>query len=421
MVEFNKIRIVVFAVMMAIPMMILANEYSLEECKIEATKDNAEAQWQLGQRYENGDGVKRNTLRALTQYKKAAAKKHRKACAKLANLYKNGILVQKDLVLAAKYEAWAKGENGELAAAQTRGMVEKSNVDEIEIALDYILGRNGKGKDPKTGIRILYQSAKDNPVAQKIFVDRWSNGDLDGSLGVLSSDEYDMIIPWFKDAWDRGNKRAGLILGNDAYLRKKYSLALEYWKGSGLAYSWYLVGRFYSTYLEEGKGGGPEKVRDETKSRKAFEICLTINSNFEDAKIELSFIYLWPQKSENENLYKARDYFSYFLKKHPNNEWYNYGYGVAGYRIAIVKFFAKWPESEMSKLISLSKQFNDEYSAFARMPKWERERIKKDYEMMCKDFDETKSMQEKYIFYIKKAANLGLKPAQDYLSSITED
>jgi len=392
------------------PFMLVAAEYSLDECQSKASEGNAEAQWQLGQRYENGEGVKKNTMRALAQYKKAAEQKHKKACAKLADLYESGKFVKKDPVLSAKYKAWAEGDNGELAAAQARTSVAKSKEDEIETALDYILGRNGKPKDPKTGIRILYQSAKDKPIAQKVFVDRWSKGDLDGALEVLSDEEWEKILPWYKNAWEAGNKRAGLVLGNDAYSRKQYSAALGYWQGSGMAKCWYFVGRFYATWSEEGKGGGPSGMRDETKARKAYERCLRIDCSWDDAKFDLGCLYLFAKNRENENLVEAKKIFSYFLKKDPNNKWYNYDYGLAGYWLQRSQFDRKWPKQRVDTLFAWAKQYEDR-----SVPDWDRRNMQ-DYNRMIDELKSVQRSQQEYVTYIRKASNLGCEPAQKFIS-----
>ena len=415
MAEFNKIHISLIVAFLFMPVLLLATEYSLEECQAKAADGNAEAQWQLGLRYENGDGIKKNNMRALAQYKKAAERKHRKACAKLADFYENGKFVKKDLVLAAKYKAWADGDNGELAAAQARTSVAKSKEDEIETALDYILGRNGKPKDPKPGIRILYQSAKDKPIAQKVFVDRWSKGDLDGALAVLSDEEWEKMLPWYKNAWDSGNKRAGLVLGNDAYSRKQYSAALGYWQGSGMAKCWYFVGRFYATWSEEGKGGGPQSMRDETKARKAYEKCLRIDNSWDDAKFDLGCLYLFAKNKENENLSEAKRIFLYFLKKSPDDKWLNYNYGVAGYWLQRSQFDKKWPKHKVDSLLSWAKQ-NEQYSSsYSRIPEYERRNMS-DYNRMIEDWKLFERSREEYVTYIRKAANLGCEPAQKFMN-----
>ena len=415
MEEFNKSKVAMTFAFLMIPAMIFAAEYTLDECQQKAAEGVAEAQWQLGLRYENGDGVKKNNMKAVSQYKKAAEQKHRKACGRLADLYEKGSFVKKDPVLAAKYRAWSQGDNGELAAAQARTSVEKSKEDEIETALDYILGRNGKAKDPKTGIRVLYQSAKDKPIAQRVFVDRWSKGDLDGALEVLSDDEWEKILPWYQNAWNSGNKRAGLVLGNDAYLRKQYSSALGYWQGSGLAKCWYFVGRFYATWSEEGKGGGPSSMKDETKARKAYEKCLRIDSSWDDAKFDLGCLYLFAKNKENKNLSEAKKIFAYFLKKAPNDKWYNYDYGLAGYWHQRSQFDKKWPKRRVDTLLAWAKQYEQYQSSYSRVPEYERRNIA-DYNRMIEDWKSFERSREEYVSYIQKAANLGCEPAQKFMS-----
>ena len=415
MVESNKSMLAAAFALLMIPAMVFAAEYTLDECRQKAAEGNAEAQWQLGQRYENGDGVKKNSMKAVSCYKKAAEQRHQKACSKLADLYEQGSFVKKDPVLAAKYRAWSQGDNGELAAVQARKSVEKSQEDEIETALDYILGRNGKPKDPKTGIRILDQSAKDKPIAQRVFVDRWSKGDLDGALEVLSDDEWEKILPWYKNAWEGGNKRAGLVLGNDAYARRQYSSALAYWQGSGLAKCWYLVGRFYATWSEEGKGGGPSNMRDETKARKAYERCLRIDKTWDDAKFDLGCLYLFAKNSENENLLEAKKIFSYFLKRDSNNQWYNYDYGLSGYWHQRSQFNKKWPKDRIDFLLSWGKRYEN-----ASIPKYER-RTLQEYNRMIDDWKSMTRAQEEFVPYIRKAANMGCKPAIKFMDDYNKD
>ena len=418
MVEFNKIKVSAIAALIVAPAMMFSAEMSLEECQAMAAKGNAEAQWQLGQRYESGNGIKKNTTRALAQYKKAAEQRHSKACSKLAQFYESGTFVRKDPVLAAKYRAWAEGSNGELAAAQARSAVERDKEDSIETALDYILGRNGKPKDTKTGIRILYQSAHDKPIAQKVFVDRWSKGDLDSALEVLDDEEWEKILPWFKNAWNNGNKSTGLVLGNAAYYRKQYSQALEYWKGSGLPKAWYFVGRFYSNWCEEGSGGGPLSMRDETKARMAYERCLKLDSSYDEARFNLGLVYLFAKKRENLNIAEAKKVFSYFLKKEPNDMWFNYDYGLAGYLLEAEKFEKKWPKSKTEPLLSWlsSHAGNSDYS----MSGYD-SRMMRECERMHADWSAAKKAQEGFVVYIRKAASLGCEPAQEFMSDYNSD
>lgn len=450
MVAFNKIRLAAVAVMMAAPAVLLAAEYGLDECRAKAAAGDAEAQWQLGLRYEKGDGVRKDGMRALAQYRKAADQKHRKACAKLSDLYERGRLVKRDPVLAAKYKAWAEGGNGELAVAQVKELAKEKD-DEIETALDYILGRNGKPKDPKAGLRLLYQQAKDNPTAQRVFVDRWSQGDLDDALDVLSDDEWQKMIPWYKNAWDGGNKRAGLVLGNEAYSRKRYSSALEYWQGSGLAKCWYLVGKFYATWSEEGKGGGPSDMRDETKSRKAFEKCLRIDSTQDDARFALGTLYLCAEDPGNRDLAEAKRIFAYFLKSDADDKWFNYCYGLTGFRLLQSQFDKKWPSHEVDKLFAWAKaslkrsvrwgersllDYNRMVDGWKTLwPSQEDEALLawakqyidrsmpysrniRDYNRMVDDWKTLRHSQLEFVSYIEKAADLGCEPAREFRSTM---
>lgn len=347
----------------------------LAECKRLAADGDAEALWQLGCRYEKGDGVAANPVKALSQFRKAADKRHKKACARLAEMYENGEIVGKNPVKAAEYRAMATGENPESAVAEAKKLASRSEkkIDEIEIALDYILGRNGKKKDAKTGIRMLYAKAKDNPTAQRVFVDRWSSGDLDDALSALDNEEWSLIIPWFRDAWNRGKKDVGLVLGNESFRQKNYNAAISYWKGSGHPKSWYFVGKLYDPSVEEEDGGGPKHMRNETLARRAYEQCLHIDSKYDDAKFRLGLIYLFSEKKENGDAKKAFKIFSYFIKQSPDNKWINYDYGVAG-------------------LLSMDYKSRD-----------------------------AKRKENEYLSYIRKAARLGCEPAKKLLDDLEHD
>ena len=413
MVEFNKKIVAVIVAVLLIPIAAWSTGYSLEECQRKASAGEAEAQWQLGQRYEMGDGIKKNNVKAIAQYKKAAERKHPKACARLAEFYEKGIIVQKDPVLAAKYQALAKGESGERAAEAAREDVERKKIDEIEVALDYLLGRNGKQKDPAVGIRILYQSAKDKPVAQRVFVERWCHGDLNDAIEALSIKEIEKLRPWFEDAWKRGDKRVGVLLGNLAYDDKEYYKALAYWQACDSAKGWYQIGHFYGDWKEED-GGASSDMKDETKARKALERCIKLDWKFDIAKYELGIIYLFGDKSENLNYTRAKELFANLVRRYPDDKLANYYYGMAGIIILEAQFDRKWPKRKVEELVAWYKEYSNrrKYGETRYEPKldiWNR---------MCKDWDAAKREKEKYIPYIKKAASLGCEAAKEELSKI---
>ena len=285
---------------------------TLSECREKAANGDAEAMWQLGQYYENGDGVRKDKLKAVSQYRKAAENGHAGAYGRLAELYEAGKVVGKDPVKAARYRAMSNGESGEMAAAKAKIKEEKSKVDYIEIALDHILGRNGRPKDPKEGILLLYKEAKDNPTAQRVFVRAWAKGNLDGVLNELGSEEWGLVEPWFKREYDNGFVAAGQILGIAAYERARaaektgkasrpeYEQAVRSWSRSNLAKCWHVVGQFYNPLVNGANNeiSGPEAMKDETKAIKAYENCIKLNECHADARWRLGILYQAAKRKE---------------------------------------------------------------------------------------------------------------------------
>lgn len=386
----------------------LGEKLSLDECKFKASSGDAEAAWQLGQRYEDGDGVRKDNLRAVTQYRKAAEKNHPKACARLAELYDKGRIVGKDAVMAAKYRALANGESAELATAIAKTSEEKAKVDEIEVALDYIIGRNGKQRDAKTGIRLLYQAAKDKPVAQRVFVERWEKGDLDEGLDTIDGKEWQLILPWFKTQYERGRHIGGLVLGNDAYRNKRYDDAIRYWRCSGeagCAKAWYLLGNFYCH--EEDKGGGPKSMLSDSKAKYAYERCIRTDTAWDSARLQLGLIYLFGDKTV-ANASKALAIFSKLKTKSPNDKWILYDYGLAGVYSEDDGFNSRWSKYQVEYLVAQSK--NQYRSA----------RDDADCRRMFADWKETNRRKKPYVQYIQRAASLGCEPATKFMEKWNE-
>ena len=72
-----------------------------------AEQDNANAQYALGWMYENGEGVKKDLVKALLWYKKAAEQKHSGAQTNLGWMYENGKGVEMDDTQAVFwYKKW---------------------------------------------------------------------------------------------------------------------------------------------------------------------------------------------------------------------------------------------------------------------------------------------------------------------------
>lgn len=387
-------------------LVLVAEQLPISECKRLSSQGDAEAMYQMGVRYETGDGVRKDNLRALANYRKAADKGHREACRKLADLYEAGKIVSKDPVLSAKYRAIAVGESGEVAEAKAKTQSEVAQVDEIEVALDYIIGRNGKKRDAKAGIRLLYAAAKDKPVARRVFVQRWEKGDLDAGLETIGAEEWDMIVPWFKEQFDSGRHlMGGLILGNEARRQKDYHSAIAYYKTAGqagLAKAWFYLGKLYDPGVDEEDGGGLRSVQSEPGAINAYENCLKLEPNYELASHRLGLIYLFGKSSHNYK--KALSIFEKLLKKRPNEMWYLYDYGTAGVLMEEEAFDKKWPnvKAMLSRYDSGSATYRDE----------------RNLNRAAEDWRNVKSRCVKYINSIRKAANMGCAPARSFLRDV---
>lgn len=401
---FNRLCTAIFIFTIGFPL--CADVLPIDECRRLAAQGEPEAAYQLGVRYENGDGVRQDRLRALANFRKAADKGHREACRKLADIYEAGKWVSKDKILAAKYRAVAVGQSGDIAVLSAKEQMEKDNVDEIEVALDYIIGRNGKQRDAKTGIRLLYAAAKDKPVARRVFVQRWEKGDLDAGLETIGAEEWDMIVPWFKEQFDSGRHlMGGLILGNEARRQKDYHSAIAYYKTAGqagLAKAWFYLGKLYDPGVDEEDGGGSRSVQSEPGAINAYENCLKIEPNYELASHRLGLIYLFGKSSHNYK--KALSIFEKLLKKRPNEMWYLYDYGTAGVLMEEEAFDKKWPnvKAMLSRYDSGSATYRDE----------------RNLNRAAEDWRNVKSRCVKYINSIRKAANMGCAPARSFLRDV---
>lgn len=387
-----------------------APNMELEECRRLATQGDAEAQWQLGKRYETGDGVKRNPMGAIAQYRKAADQGHREACAKLASYYETGTLVGKNQALAAKYRAMSNGEDPEVAVADAKAKARAKRYDEVEVAIDYIIGRNGKEKDPKTGIRLLYSAAKDNPDAQRVFCEAWYHDALD--LSALDRAEWALVIPWFRDAFTNGMKSCGLVLGNDAYDKGQYQAAIQYWTAAGNAgggKAWYHLGLFFDPVNKKGDFHAPEHLRNERRAKSAFEKSAKLEwGGNENALYNFGLICLFSQDKECLDYEKAYRIFWDLLKRDPNNKYYLYDYGWAGIHYSTKGKF-NWLET-------INTQLRGQSLAPA---------VRRDLEQKRKQLENQIGQTVRgYMKYFRQSADMGYEPAQKsltYLSALFGD
>ena len=374
----------------------------LAECREKAAAGDAEAQYQLGRRYEEGDGVGKNGIRAVIQYKKAGEQKHRKACAKLSELYSRGEFVKKDAVLAAKYGAMAGGDDEAIAAANAEEKRKAEKTDEIEDALDWVLGRNGKNKDPKIGVRMLYEAAKKQPIAKRVFVKRWQQGDLDDALSVLTEEEWELVVPWFREAFSDGEKKAGLIVGNSERYRKNYLAAADYYTAAGkagLPKAWYFCGMIYWKGSDEKEWGAPKYMKSDCKARAAFEHALKLNPDYDDARWKLGLLYLCSNDKTCVNSKKAFDIFSRFYAKDKTDKYNVWLYGFSGYAVA-------YDQIEIN-LELYKRALNTRPGAIDYTHRRKRMR----------EYDELVRQMRHYVQFIRQAAQMGCEPAQKFMDN----
>ena len=94
------------------------------DCKVKAEQGDANAQFNLGVMYANGEGVIQDYKQAVKWYRKAAEQGDATAQYNLGVMYDNGRGVPKDYVMAHMYWNIA-AVSGNKSAIKGRGLVEK--------------------------------------------------------------------------------------------------------------------------------------------------------------------------------------------------------------------------------------------------------------------------------------------------------
>ncbi len=298
--------------------------YSLTpaECQKKAREGDAIALYELGARYEAGDGVQRSILKALSNYKKAAEKGNEAACKRLAVLYAEGKVVGKNPQLAAKYRSMAGDEMSGLGRDEDDS---SEDVDaQLKEARDVLMGRNGKRKDVNQGVLMLFELAKKSERAQRKFMDAIEEGLLD--LSLFSSDEIMQMEKFFLALYDKGNKFFGGVLGIYAYNRKDYEAAIKYWdagSSAGNRYSSSVLGSFYSGH---GDFKAPKEMQSNKNAIKYFERYISQGGDKNGVIELLGCLYLIEGMHK-----KAYGIFSDLYENDKGNVEKMYFCGLAGY------------------------------------------------------------------------------------------
>lgn len=395
-----------FAVALA-TIVALAGEATMpvEECRRGSADGDAEAQYQLGLRYEAGDGVKKNAMRAVGEFRKAADQGHKKACVKLAGYYESGEVVGKNAAIAAKYRALAEGgvvvetiREAEPSKETDHAAERENQKAAIDEALDYIYGRNGKTKDPAMGLRLIYDAAKDNPEAQFAFCQAWSVNAVD--ITELDDHEWEIVIPWFGAAFKDGLHKCGLILGIDAFGKKNWQAAIKYWTAAGnagIGGAWYFVGSVLCGDFGHEALHGPKSLHDERRAKEAFEKAVKADwGGVDQALLALGQICLFAEDKGCHDYPRAFRIFTSLIQAYPNDRLVLFGYGWAG----ILSHTA----DDNRKIEQMDRKLRIGF-----LSSQERREIIQEREALNRKIEDT---VRDYMVFIKRSADMGYEAAQ---------
>ncbi len=171
------------------------------------------------------------------------------------------------------------------------------------------------------GTLMLYKYAlRGNQVAQSFFVKSCHEKKLHS--GIYAYAYWDSAIPWFKKAFQDGDKMAGIQLGDYAYSREKdVNKARNYWSATGGPEGFYLCGW---SYQNEDRDGMALELYDEVLK------CASRDSKYyELAKQGKVSIYLFSKNEHFRSSKKALRDLRDLLLLDSKNGYYNYLYGYA--------------------------------------------------------------------------------------------
>lgn len=214
-----------------------------------AEQGDAQAQFQLGRKYSNGEGVPQNDEEAVKWYRKAAEQESAAAQNNLGVAYERGQGVRQDDEEAVKW--YRKAAEHEVAVAQRnlglmyrlgRGVPQddqealkwyrKAAGQENPLAQNDLgwMYHNGRGvqKDAKEAVVWYRKAAKQgNATAQCNLAWAYQNG-----RGVIKSDKE--AIKWYNKAAEKDNARAlfnlGLIYSKKGTRYKSHNKAIDFFK-----------------------------------------------------------------------------------------------------------------------------------------------------------------------------------------------
>jgi len=186
-------RIILFSllsVFLLFPSLVPAGQ--IEELLAQGEEGHVEAQYQLGDAYYSGKGIKKNLQQAFYWHEKAAQQGHSKAQRTLGSMYELGRGVAKDLGKAAHWYRMAANQG--LARAQTN--------------LGILLEKGAGVEQNYTEAIIWYQKAATQGYARgQTYLGR------SYELGIGVEVDYGKAFNWYSKAAEQGYPRAQTNLG----------------------------------------------------------------------------------------------------------------------------------------------------------------------------------------------------------------
>ena len=218
----------------------LTAEQALEVMTRKAEAGDPQAQFELGNRYDNGDGVTKNASKAMEWYRKAAEKGNGSAQYRLGVSYMHGNGIAADLALGMMWLQKAS-EQGDTEALQELGQV-------YDDEYDY---QRGESKNAFKAAEWYQKAAERGSASAQIYLG------VAYFLGKGVPKDDVQAVAWWRKAAEQGNADAQNYLGW-AYAKgqgvpKDLVKAVEWYRKAaeqGNAHAQDILGRAYN----EGKG-----------------------------------------------------------------------------------------------------------------------------------------------------------------------
>ena len=223
-----------------------------------ANKGDASAMNNLGWAYESGQGVEQNYSEAMRLYRQAADKGNAMSMRNLGSMYENGRGVSKDISEAVNWYYKAAVKKNDYALERLKAIASQNNVDAQRLLGDMYYNGWGVTRNYNEAVKYYRLSAEQGHSGAMYMlglVHEYGNG---------TAKNIDEAMKWYKLAADKGHSNA------------MYRLAMLY-----KAKKDYMS---YADYLAQAKNNGNnDAVNEYNKNPIAMEQILIINAIKQEA------------------------------------------------------------------------------------------------------------------------------------------